>query len=117
MGTAPEDNLENEGGASDKARNQFSSGEGHVEQSSQPVVHPSATGGKPKKRKKKKGATSSAQPDGVHLYQPVKTFKLTTHKVAGRCVVAAKDLKAGELIMEEPPFAKVSHRTPTSLCS
>eukprot|EP00903_Cladosiphon_okamuranus_P008244 g7936.t1 len=38
------------------------------------------------------------------------TFKITQDAVSGRCVVASRDLEAGELVLHEPPFAKVVRR-------
>lgn len=63
---------------------------------------------KKKKKKKKKNAGGSSPPLAqVFTYCERETFRVTHDAVAGRCVVAAKDLKPGELVFDEPPFAKV----------
>lgn len=64
-----------------------------------------AEGNKKKKKKKKKRTNPSAQ---VCMYSMLKTFNVTTSPGVGRCVVASRDLTEGELVLDEPPFAKVS---------
>lgn len=66
---------------------------------------------KKKKKNKKKTVGSISQLADVQIYGGVKdlgTFQVTQDAVSGRCVVAARDLQAGELVLHEPPFAKVS---------
>ena len=65
---------------------------------------------KKKKKKKKKPQDSSQQhPPTVYAHLgDLDTFKITHHPVSGRCVVASRDLEAGDLVLHEPPFAKVS---------
>lgn len=60
-----------------------------------------------KKKKKKKKASPS-----VSIYKNLVggPFKVTENATVGRCVIAAKDLEAGEMILHEPPFAKVNSR-------
>lgn len=69
---------------------------------------------KEKKKKKKKGvdgavlsSSSSQQLPDVCLYTQLDTFRVTKDAIAGRCVVASRDLAEGELVLDEPPFAKV----------
>ena len=66
---------------------------------------------KKKKRKKKKGGGGgggSSNTAGACTYGvQCDTFLLKQDAVAGRCVVASRNLEAGELVVEEPPFAKV----------
>lgn len=66
------------------------------------------TGSSSKKKKKKKKRASS----GVIVYKNLvgSPFKATESATVGRCVVATKDLEAGEMILYEPPFAKVNSR-------
>ncbi|CAM9457536.1 unnamed protein product [Pylaiella littoralis] len=67
---------------------------------------------KKNKRKNKKRASNSHVPDVV-IYPTISklgTFKVTQRPVSGRCVVASRDLEAGELVIHEPPFAKVVRR-------
>lgn len=63
-----------------------------------------ASGSKKKKKKKKKASS------GVLIYKNLVggPFKITESATVGRCVVTAKDLEAGEMILSEPPFAKVN---------
>ena len=65
-----------------------------------------AVGSKKKKKKKKRTASTSS----VVIYASLNngTFKVTENAIAGRCVVAAKDIAEGESILYEPPFAKVN---------
>lgn len=71
----------------------------------------SAASKKKKKRKKKKGGGGgggSPQAAGASTYGDHRdTFRIEQDAVAGRCVVASRNLQAGELVVEEHPFAKV----------
>lgn len=60
-----------------------------------------------KKKKKKKAGTVVDFCDTIGR----RTFRVSQSDSAGRCILAARDLGAGELIIDEPPFAKV-----TSVC-
>lgn len=71
----------------------------------------SASGGKPKKRKKKKTkkpsvASSPRLPDDVSSYWSTDKFKVSNDPGAGRCLMATRNLPAGDLLFEELPFAK-----------
>ncbi|CAM9294139.1 unnamed protein product [Scytosiphon promiscuus] len=73
---------------------------------------------KKKRKKKKKKAQTSQTPSinqlgEVHIYADIKdlhTFQVTQDALSGRCVVASRDLDAGELVLHESPFAKVVRR-------
>ncbi|CAM9909254.1 unnamed protein product [Ectocarpus sp. 12 AP-2014] len=68
---------------------------------------------KKKKKKKKKSPQQNNQLAEVQLYETIKdldTFKVTEDSVSGRCVIASRDLNAGELVLREPPFVKVVRR-------
>ncbi|CAM9395772.1 unnamed protein product [Ectocarpus fasciculatus] len=68
---------------------------------------------KKKKKKKKKSQQQNNQLAEVQLYEMITdldTFKVTEDSVSGRCVIASRDLKAGELVLREPPFVKVVRR-------
>ncbi|CBN74163.1 conserved unknown protein [Ectocarpus siliculosus] len=68
---------------------------------------------KKKKKKKKKSPQQNNQLAQVQVYETIKdldTFKVTEDSVSGRCVIASRDLKAGELVLREPPFVKVVRR-------
>lgn len=65
---------------------------------------------KKKKKKKKKTPQSKKQQHAPTIYASLvglDTFKITQDAVSGRCVVASRDLEAGEVVLHEPPFAKV----------
>lgn len=70
---------------------------------------------KKKKKKKKKSPQQNNQLMEVQLYETIKdldTFKVTEDSVSGRCMIASRDLKAGELVLREPPFVKVPFWSP-----
>lgn len=60
-----------------------------------------------RKKKKKQGSSSASQEADTRLYGSEDKFNIIQHPNAGRCVVAAKDLEAGDVISREPPFSKV----------
>lgn len=65
------------------------------------------TGGKKKKKKKKNKDKKKKLLEDVFIYKDRDAFKVLQDAVSGRCVVAARDLGPGELVLDEPPFAKV----------
>eukprot|EP00904_Undaria_pinnatifida_P001821 jgi/Undpi1/1163/HiC_scaffold_10.g04625.m1 len=76
----------------------------------------SSAASKKKKKKKKKGGGGGGGGIGSPqaaagacrtYYRKADTFLIKQDAVAGRCVVAKRDLQPGELVSDEPPFAKV----------
>lgn len=76
----------------------------------------SSAASKKKKKKKKKGGVGGGGGIGSPqaaagacrtYYGKADTFLIKQDAVAGRCVVAKRDLQPGELVSDEPPFAKV----------
>ena len=84
---------------------------GASDQETNASTYSAAASKKKKKRKKKKGGVgggSSPQAASTCTYGDQRdTFRLKQDAVAGRCVVASRNLEAGELVLEEPPVAKV----------
>lgn len=66
---------------------------------------PAATKKEEGKEEKEEG--SFAPLAQVFVYGERETFRVAHDAAAGRRVVAARDLKPGELVLDEPPFAKV----------
>lgn len=67
----------------------------------------STSNSKKKKKKKKKRAQQQQSSAQVCIYTTLDTFNVTTTPGVGRCIVASRDLQEGELVLSEPPFAKV----------
>lgn len=118
MGTKPENQEAVAAGAAAAATAAASSAAApREEEHAGSDTEAAAVGGKKKKAKKKKKKKKGSQHRTQQQHAPtiyanlgdLDTFKITTDAVSGRCVVASRDLEAGELVLHEPPFAKVGY--------